>query len=277
MVNAVRRVFATRSVGHMGTLDPAASGVLPMAVGKATRLIPYVEGEDKTYRAEICFGLATDTEDMQGKILARQDVSAVSESDLRRVLPDFVGTIKQVPPMFSALKIDGKRLYQLAREGKEVDRAPRTITITSLDLLSFAKETDRAVALIRVRCSRGTYVRSLCRDIGAAMGVPACMGFLLRESSGPFHLDDSVTLPELRERPLLIPSLYMFPAQSRLSVDVPTAVRFVQGQPSQVQAENGEYAVATGDIMLGIASVRGEILSPSKVIVERSDLPIDCN
>ena len=275
MVNALRRVFSTRSVGHMGTLDPAAAGVLPIAVGKATRLIPYVGGTDKVYRAEIWFGLATDTEDTQGKILQRHPVWDLPEADIKKALSGFVGPSAQIPPMFSALKVNGKRLYQLARNGQEVERAPRDVHIASIELLSYSQRESTAVALIQVQCSRGTYVRSLCRDVGASIGLPACMGFLLRERSGPFTLTESVTLPELREAPVLIPPAQMFPPASRLLLDPCAALRFVQGQRVSIDAVDGSYAVLLGGTMLGVGEVGGGVMAPARVLVERSDLPFE--
>ncbi|HSL94185.1 MAG TPA: tRNA pseudouridine(55) synthase TruB [Bacillota bacterium] len=277
MVNAVRRIFATRSVGHMGTLDPAAAGVLPMAVGKATRLIPYVEGGDKVYRAEIWFGFSTDTEDTQGRVLHRQEVSGLSEADVRSALSQFLGTTRQIPPMFSALKVDGKRLYELARKGVEVERSAREIHVGAIELLSFAAAADRAVANVEVACSRGTYIRSLCRDIGAILDLPACMGFLLRTKSGVFALSDSVTLPELSASPSLIPADRLFPPELRVSVGHESALRFVQGQRIATVLATGHYAVLFGETLLGVGLVDCGILSPARVLVERSDLSFDCN
>jgi tRNA pseudouridine55 synthase len=277
MVNAVRRVFATRSVGHMGTLDPAAAGVLPMAVGKATRLIPYVEGGDKAYRAEIWFGFDTDTEDTQGQMINRQEVSGLTEADVQGALKLFLGTTRQVPPMFSALKVGGKRLYQLAREGVEIQRAEREIHISSIELLSFHPGAARAMALVDVTCSRGTYIRSLCRDIGVSLSLPACMGFLLRKNSGPFAIQDSRTLAELSAAPSLIPAVQLFPSEARLVICTLDARRFVQGQQNEACVAPGHYAVLHGNMMLGIGEVADGVLSPVRVLVERSDLNIDCD
>ncbi|MCX7970413.1 MAG: tRNA pseudouridine(55) synthase TruB [Negativicutes bacterium] len=179
-------------VGHGGTLDPQACGVLPVFVGEATRFIACQTDEDKEYRAEIIWGVATDTGDRTGRVVART-AAVVDRRQLIGVLAGCVGEMTQVPPMYSAVRQDGQRLYQLARRGVEVERRPRTVQIKALSLLS--QDRDRAV--VAVTCSRGTYIRTLCEEVGRRLGVAATMGFLVRTRSGVFRLNEAVPLPDL--------------------------------------------------------------------------------
>lgn len=192
----VRRLTGVKRVGHLGTLDPQAGGVLPVCVGRAVRLFDYLVDKHKEYLAEISFGCATDTQDAQGRILAVSDI-AVSRSELDAALPAFVGTQEQVAPMYSALKYQGKKLYDLARAGIEVPEKRRRIEI---DTLETVEELDRNRFLIRIGCSRGTYIRTLCEDIGAFLGVPSHMAFLLRTQAGPFRLEQACSIAELQQR-----------------------------------------------------------------------------
>lgn len=188
----LRRVFGTRRIGHGGTLDPMATGVLPVFVGRATRGVEFFEHADKTYEAVLRLGTVTDTQDSTGTVLEKRPVT-VTEAEFRDILPKFTGEIAQIPPMYSAIKVDGKKLYELARAGKEIERKPREITIFSLDLMEFTGET----AKIRVHCSKGTYIRTLCHDIGAALGCGGCMEALRRTAAGEYTLADSVELDTL--------------------------------------------------------------------------------
>ena len=198
VIDIVRRIFKQKRVGHAGTLDPAAAGILPVALGRAARLVEYMEGADKSYRAEIAFGYATDTGDVYGEVVESvENPMLPSEEELRRVLGQFVGEIEQLPPAYSAIKVGGQRAYDLARQGAEVEIKARMVRIDRLELLRI--DAARARILLDVDCAKGTYIRSLCADIGAAMGLPATMRFLLRTRVGGFTLDDSYTLEELAE------------------------------------------------------------------------------
>lgn len=198
VIDIVRRIFKQKRVGHAGTLDPAAAGILPVALGRAARLVEYMEGADKSYRAEIAFGYATDTGDVYGEVVESvENPMLPSEEELRRVLGQFVGEIEQLPPAYSAIKVGGQRAYDLARQGAAVEIKARTVRIDRLELLRM--DAARARILLDVDCAKGTYIRSLCADIGAAMGLPATMRFLLRTRVGGFTLDDSYTLEELAE------------------------------------------------------------------------------
>ena len=188
----LRRVFNTRRIGHGGTLDPMATGVLPVFVGRATRGVEFFEHAEKTYEAVLQLGLTTDTEDTSGTVLTQQEV-CISEADFLGILPQFQGEIMQIPPMYSALKINGQKLVDLARKGKTVERQPRPITIHELELLAFSGDTAR----LRVRCSKGTYIRTLCKDIGEALGCGGCMAALRRVKAGEYTIAESVPLQTL--------------------------------------------------------------------------------
>ena len=198
VVDIVRRIFKQKRVGHAGTLDPAAAGILPVALGRAARLVEYMEGADKSYRAEIAFGYATDTGDVYGEVIERvENPMLPSEEELRSVLGKFVGEIEQTPPAYSAIKVGGQRAYDLARQGAAVEMRARTVTIHRLELVCM--DAAHARILVDVDCAKGTYIRSLCTDIGTALGLPATMRFLLRTRVGGFMLPDSYTLEELAE------------------------------------------------------------------------------
>lgn len=194
VVGLVRRLFGGAKVGHAGTLDPEAAGVLPLMVGKAARLFDYMQDKEKAYVAEIAFGASTDTQDAQGAVLETGDAYP-DEAKLRETLKSFVGTQMQKPPMFSALKKDGQCLYELARKGQTVEIPEREVTVHDLHLNAM---TEHHGALIAVRCSKGFYVRTLCQDIGQAVGCPSHMRFLLRTQSGVFTLDTAATLEQLQ-------------------------------------------------------------------------------
>ncbi len=196
-VHAVRRCLGIRKAGHAGTLDPGAAGVLPIAVGRAARLIEYLAEESKEYRGELLLGAATDSCDDTGAVLERrEDFSMPGEEEIRRVVAQFTGKIRQTPPKYSAVKIGGKRACDLMREHRDVEIPEREIEIFCLEPVV----VKQGMLLLDVECSKGTYIRSLCRDIGAALGIPAAMGFLLRTRVGAFRLEDSVTLEELQEQ-----------------------------------------------------------------------------
>ena len=188
----LRRVFQTRRIGHGGTLDPMATGVLPVFVGRGTRGVEFFEHAEKTYETVLRLGITTDTEDTSGEVLTRCDV-CVTKEQLEQVLQQFRGEILQVPPMYSALKINGQKLVDLARKGKTVERQPRPITIHELTLLGVEADVIR----LRVRCSKGTYIRTLCKDIGEALGCGGCMAELRRVQAGEYTIDEAVPLQEL--------------------------------------------------------------------------------
>ena len=192
----LRGILKTKKIGHAGTLDPMATGVLPVFVGQATRGVSFAESGSKEYVAGLRLGLVTNTQDTSGETLETHAVTATAD-DLRAVLPRFTGEIDQIPPMFSAIKIGGQKLYDLARKGQEVERKSRRITIYELELLTQTGENEY---LLRVLCSKGTYVRTLCHDIGAALGCGGCMSSLRRTMAAGFTLADAVTLDDVQTR-----------------------------------------------------------------------------
>ncbi len=196
VVNQVRRIFGQKRVGHAGTLDPMAEGVLVVCLGRATRIVQYLVGARKEYRASMTLGRSTDTQDSTGKVTAEADASGVTQEALYGATRSFVGDIEQIPPMVSAVKYQGRRLYELARRGEQVERQPRQVTIHELELLSFAPGGN-AEARISVICSSGTYIRTLCADIGAKLGCGAHMSSLVRTRVGRFDIETSVSLDAL--------------------------------------------------------------------------------
>jgi tRNA pseudouridine55 synthase len=204
IVSQARRALKTKRIGHTGTLDPAACGVLPICVGHATRLVEYLQATRKTYVAEASFGFETDTLDAMGTEVARSATARLYEAGVAGVLEQFRGEIAQVPPMFSALKRDGKSLHELARTGETVEIEARPATIFALELVGFEVRGGVPTATLRLECSPGTYVRSLVRDIGRALGTHATMTFLVRTQSGRFHIGDAVP-PEDMKAEMLVP------------------------------------------------------------------------
>ena len=192
----LRGILKTKKVGHAGTLDPMATGVLPVFVGQATRGVSFAESGRKEYVAGLRLGLVTNTQDTSGETLEEHPVTA-TEDDLKAVLPQFTGDIEQIPPMFSAIKIGGKKLYELARKGQEVERKSRPVTIYELELLGKNEEGDY---LLRILCSKGTYVRTLCHDIGQALGCGGSMSSLRRTMAAGYTLAEAVTLDEVQEK-----------------------------------------------------------------------------
>ncbi len=194
VVARLRRLTKIKKIGHTGTLDPMATGVLPVCIGKATKIIEYFENDYKSYRCEMTLGSATDTQDSYGKILMESDEEVTEESIISAV-KSFEGEILQIPPMYSALKVKGKKLYDLARNGEVVERKPRKKIIKNIDILNINMVQKKV--LFDITCSKGTYVRTICHDIGNKLGTFAHMSFLIRTSSGNFKLADSVSLESL--------------------------------------------------------------------------------
>ena len=273
IVARMRRIYGLYSrdhriaVGHLGTLDPQAAGVLPIAVGKATRLIPLLQEQRKSYVCTLMLGRATATADAHGETIAQADVPPDWEKSLSAALDGFIGKIDQTPPMFSALKIDGQRLYDLARAGKTVDRKSRRITIYALNLLG----TEERTARLRIACSEGTYVRTLCEDIGKAIGLPAHMGALLREGSGPFILYEAKTPEEIADDPsgALIAPEHIIPFPT-VVLDLRGSADFRAGRVVPLAEGPSEKHVFVRDIsrtLVGVGEIHGALLSPRKVFV----------
>lgn len=249
VVSKLRGVFHERRAGHGGTLDPMATGVLPVFFGRATRAVEFFEHAEKTYVATLCLGCITDTQDSTGTVLERRPVE-VSRAALEEVLSRFLGQQSQIPPMYSAIKVGGKKLYELARSGREVERKPRSIHIFSIDLLEF----DGTEAVLRIHCSKGTYVRTLCHDIGAALGCGGCMSALRRIQAGSYTEARSHTMEEILacEEPetLLLPVDSLFSAYPRLTLTANQEKQCRNGASFSIQqplgrcrayAQNGEF------------------------------------
>ena len=234
----LRRVFNTRRIGHGGTLDPMATGVLPVFVGRATRGVEFFEHAEKTYEAVLRLGLTTDTEDVTGTVLTEAPVSATDEQ-IAETLEAFRGNIMQVPPMYSALKVNGQKLCDLARKGKTVERQPRPITIHELTLLERGENTLH----LRVRCSKGTYIRTLCKDIGEALGCGGCMECLRRVQAGEYTIEEAVPLQELLDT--AEPEKYlrsvdtMFRNYPAVTLTANQEKRCRNGNPFSVKMEDG--------------------------------------
>ena len=231
MVSFLRRLTGIKKIGHTGTLDPDATGVLPMCIGKATKAADMLTDSDKAYRAQFILGATTDTQDASGKILTTSPVN-VTKEDIEKAISKYIGEISQIPPMFSAIKKDGKKLYELARRGISVEREPRKVTIYSIKTVAFK---DNAVT-IDVECSKGTYIRTLCEDIGNTLGCGAYMNTLIRTKSAGFTLSESYTVEELEKlsasgelEKALLPLDTVFGEYERIDLDEKSACRVKNG------------------------------------------------
>lgn len=254
----VRRIFSEKRAGHTGTLDPGAAGVLPICLGRATRLFDFFVDKEKTYVAELAFGASTDTQDAYGAVQARSDAHVARET-LVAALPQFCGEIIQVAPAYSALKVDGRKMYDLARAGETVPERRRTAFVEEIAIL---EELAPNRFLLRVRCSRGTYVRTLCADIGRAVGVPAHMAFLLRTASGSFDVQQSWTVAELEamreagtlERAVLTceAALGFLPP---LELGAHRRTPAMNGLPTSTGAPDGAVRLYAGGMFLGVGRV----------------------
>ena len=256
----LRGVFHERRVGHGGTLDPMATGVLPVFVGRATRAAEFMESAEKEYVAGLRLGLITNTQDTSGETLEERPVNVTREA-LEAALRRFTGPIEQIPPMYSAIKIGGKKLYELARRGQEIERKPRPVTIHELELLDGA-DSDWT---IRVRCSKGTYIRTLCHDIGTALGCGGCMSSLRRTAAGGFTLRQAVTMQQILDfaaendpQTLLMPVDALFAQHPALIVTMGQAARIRNGADVRDRSfADGTYRVYAEDgnfLMLGKAA-----------------------
>jgi tRNA pseudouridine55 synthase len=255
VVARCRRILGERRVGHAGTLDPSATGVLVIGVGRATRLLRFVEDSEKEYVAGAVFGVTTSTLDADGGVTGEHDAAGLTEDALRGVLEGFVGDIEQVPPMVSAIKVGGERLYRKARRGEDVARAPRRVRIEQLDLLAF-EQGARAHAILRIRCSRGTYIRSLVADLGDALAVGAHVGSLRRTKVGAFTDAEAIALPDVSPDALR-PMETAVAGYPRRSVDEEGARALVHGKALAPAGIDGVYAVYGPDGLVAMAEDRG--------------------
>ncbi|TXL67722.1 tRNA pseudouridine(55) synthase TruB [Cerasibacillus terrae] len=267
-VAKIRKLYSTKKVGHTGTLDPQVEGVLPICIGQATKIVPYLTNTKKTYKAEVELGIATETEDAYGKVVEKMDMlTQPSLKQIDQVLKTFTGIITQVPPMYSAVKVKGKKLYEYARENKTVERPKREITIYELKRTSqYDMEKNRFS--IEVICSKGTYIRTLCVDIGKTLGYPAHMSNLERSQSGSFSKENSITFDMIekasihnRQQELLIPILQGLDHLPIIEVNQEVKRRVLYGQklptPNEVKTKE-PFVIIHEDEVLAIYQVNRE-------------------
>lgn len=272
----VRRTLHVKKVGHTGTLDPGVVGVLPVCLGQATRFAEFLTEQGKAYRAELTLGISTDTQDGYGQILTRQ-TPEVTVREFEGVLGRFQGVVRQTPPMYSAVRKDGKHLYEYARQGLEVERLQREVVIAGLKLERWI-EGQFPQAVLDIQCSKGTYIRTLCHDIGQELGCGAHMSYLIRTRSGPFLLEDSWTLEEIEEQISVDKHEFLLPSTAGLELPIvrlplERSAAFMQGLSTRErQVLGGEYVegqtvqVWSDEKCLGVAIWRDHQLWPSKVL-----------
>ncbi len=275
IVAFIRRTYHLKRVGHAGTLDPAAAGVLPVAIGPSTRLLEYMTDTDKSYRVELTIGYETDTGDDTGTIINRAICIMPNKNDIEEVLASFVGTIEQVPPMYSAIKVQGKKLYELARSGITVERKARQITIDTINLLKL----DEQSILFDVTCSKGTYIRSLCTDIGKKINCPVVMSFLVRTRVGCFSLEQAFTLEEVANQPesaiLPVDSALDYMPEVILSAEMAAAFKHGQSILSKMTTEAEHPSLRVYDhqnVFIGIGQKKKgtRLITPLKVLLSES-------
>lgn len=266
VVAKLRGILHERRVGHSGTLDPMATGLLTVFVGRATRAVQFAETHNKRYVASLRCGYSTDTQDTSGRVTAQTGISP-TEAELTDVLPEFTGEISQIPPMYSAIKVSGKKLYELARKGETVERKPRTVNISELSLVGH----DGDDFVLSVSCSKGTYIRTLCNDIGERLGCLACMSALRRTNAGPFDVRDAHTLSEIAEDPerYIIPVDSLFSEHPAIGFSAAQTAKLKCGNILNVSAKNGTYRVygENGDF-LALANVSAGKLKTIKSFFE---------
>ena len=266
VVAKLRGILHERRVGHSGTLDPMATGLLTVFVGRATRAVQFAETYNKRYVASLRCGYSTDTQDTSGRVTAQTGISP-TEAELTDVLPEFTGEISQIPPMYSAIKVSGKKLYELARKGETVERKPRKVNISELSLVGH----DGDDFVLSVSCSKGTYIRTLCNDIGERLGCLACMSALRRTNAGPFDVRDAHTLSEIAEDPerYIIPVDSLFSEHPAIELSAAQTAKLKCGNILNVSAKNGTYRVygENGDF-LALANVSAGKLKTIKSFFE---------
>lgn len=267
VVRKLRRILHERKIGHTGTLDPLAEGVLVVCIGKATKLVQDIEGYEKTYTAGFELGYRTDTYDTEGQIIEKREINNVTLGELENVLKKFIGEIEQIPPMYSALKVDGKKLYELARQGIEVERKARLIEIKFIDIVEF----DGVKGKIRCGVSKGTYIRSLIDDMGKALGTLATMTSLVREKVGSSNIEDSYTLEDieaisLEEKTDFLCSVGDFFKYPKITLEgEKNMILFLNGNTVRFTAADGRYRIydSTGKF-LGLCNVSNNLLKGYK-------------
>jgi tRNA pseudouridine55 synthase len=271
VVAHLRRLLRAPKVGHGGTLDPDATGLLPILIGEGTKLTPYLTALDKEYVATARLGLTTDTQDASGRVLTTRPVPALDDATIAAALARFVGEIEQVPPMYSALHHEGRRLYELAREGAEVERRPRRVMVHAITLESLALPE----LTFRVRCGKGTYVRTLAADLGEALGTGAALARLVRARVGPYRLEDALPWTALREArdgadlwPRLLPLDSALADLPALALDARGAHAFVHGQsvPARPPLSGLARVYGPDGALLGVGAGQGDVVKPERLL-----------
>ena len=263
VVAKVRRLAGQKRIGHAGTLDPLAEGVLPILLGRATRLADFVQQGEKTYRAAVALGASTETDDREGSVSATAPVPALSAGRVEEALSAFRGEIMQKPPAYSALKVGGQRAYAVARRGEDVDLAPRPVTIHALDLLSL----DESSLELEVTCSKGTYIRALARDLAIALGTLGHLSGLVRTRVGPFRLSDSLTLDAIADRGAahaLLPASQAIPEAPLFNADADQTAKLLNGQAVPVDSLHAQsvWVYDPSGQLVCLASADGSLLRP---------------
>ncbi len=266
-INIVRKIFSTKKVGHAGTLDPAAVGVLPVAVGRATKFIEYISDFDKTYRAEILFGVSTTTGDFEGEILSQVENIQLPHIDaLKSILARFTGQIEQTPPKYSAIKIHGRKAYDLARKNIEFEIPRRVVTINKIEIL----RVEENILTLEIDCSKGTYIRSLAVDIGESLNLPATLKFLQRVRVGNFNLENSATVEDLKTEG----EKFLLPVDSCLQhlkiFELPSRriKAFCNGLPTNISAADEIVRVYAAEKFLGVGKIFNGELKAAKLFVD---------
>ena len=275
VVAVVRKTIQQKKVGHTGTLDPDAEGVLPICVGKGTKLADYIMNGKKSYHAVVTLGVTTTTEDASGEIIEKKEV-VFEEQTIQKVVQSFLGTYEQIPPMYSAIKINGKKLYELAREGKEIERKARKITIFEIQITKFMPPNQFEIEVV---CSKGTYIRTLCADIGKRLQCGAHMASLLRTSSGMFSLDTAITLEQLKElaeknqlQKALLPLEKALEQYHSIVISPKGNKLLYNGNPIGEQFfEKTKGTIKQGEIILGYDS-KNTLIGIYKIITEKNRL-----
>ena len=286
VVAKLRGILHMKKIGHTGTLDPDAVGVLPVCLGKGTKLCDMLTDTDKTYEAVMLLGTTTDTQDVTGRVLEQKEVS-LTEMEVIEAVSSFVGEYEQIPPMYSAIKVNGRKLYELARQGVEVERKPRPVVIRSIHINDMNLSPDPPVVTMTVTCSKGTYIRTLCDDIGKKLGTGACMESLIRTRVGRFYMDESYTINQIaalaikgEAASIVVPVDSMFDYQS-VTIKNESSKLLYNGNVMPADcAVSSEEAVVPGNIkvydesghFIGIYSFDGENYTPIKIFYSNSDI-----
>ncbi len=286
VVLRVRRALGVKSAGHAGTLDPAATGLLVVCLGDGLKLQRWLTDGDKAYQATVAFGAATTTEDATGEVTARGDPAGLNEAAVQAALPALTGALKQLPPMFSAVRVEGRRLYQSARAGEVVERTPRDVVVHALELhgLDPAGPDGLRRASLTVRCGKGTFVRTLAADLGAALGVPAHLSALRRTAAGPFQVAQALPLADLEAQVATgrvgreaVAARLVAPADAvpfaELEVDAPRARAVTQGKQITAPGEDGlRRVIGPGRVLVAVADLKDGILRPIRVMLTPAEL-----